>query len=244
VKLALRTALERDPAKLRNYLSEIIALSNGERDALGFLPNSAYEDAIAQKRLIAMLAEDENGKIVFVGYILHGGVFPHARVQQVCTKPDWRRHKVASALIDALICDLERAGFLTVKAKVASDLAHAQAFYERHGFEAVSSKAGGSTRDRTIVVRVRNLATPHLFSTVPATIDFSFPKRFGTEASFYTFDLNVLFDLVKNRERHDSACALFGAALDHRIRLGVTSEFINELRRTSVGQQNDPVLHR
>lgn len=118
------------------------------------------------------------------------------------------------------MCDLERAGFLTVKAKVASDLAHAQAFYEKHGFETVTSKAGGNTRARTIVVRVRNLATPHLFSADPSTIDLGFPKRFGTEASsFYTFDLNVFFDLVKNRQRHNSACALFGAALDHRIRL-------------------------
>jgi len=189
-----------------------------------------------------MLAEDEEGQSVIVGYILHGGVFPHARVQQVCTKPGWRRHKVASALVDALICDLERAGFLTVKAKVASDLAHAQAFYERHGFEPVASKAGGSTRGRTIVFRVRNLATPHLFSTTPTTIDLGLPKRFGTEASFYTFDLNVLFDLVKNRQRHDSACALFGAALDHRIRLGIAAEFISELRRTSAGQQTDPIL--
>nr|WP_279587930.1 GNAT family N-acetyltransferase [Sphingomonas vulcanisoli] len=238
----MRTTLERDPAELKSRLSEIIALSNGEKEALGFLPNSAYEEAIAQKRLFAMLAEDDDGQSAVVGYILHGGVFPHARVQQVCTKPDWRRHKVASALIDALVSDLERAGFLTVKAKVADDLAHAQAFYEQHGFEAVTSKAGGNTRGRTIIIRVRNLATPHLFSVAPATIDLGLPKRFGNEASFYTFDLNVFFDLVKNRQRHDAACALFGAALDHRIRLGIASEFITELRRTSIGQKNDPVL--
>ncbi|WP_122927905.1 GNAT family N-acetyltransferase [Sphingobium sp. LF-16] len=242
MKLMLRTVIERSPTNLKRHLNEIIALSNGEKEALGFLPNAAYEDAIVQKRLFAMLADDDRGESVVVGYILHGGVFPHARVQQVCTKPDWRRHKVASALIDALVADLERAGFLTLKANVADDLPHAQAFYERQGFEAVSSKAGGSARGRTIVVRVRNLATPNLFSTVPAMIDLGLPKRFGTEASFYTFDLNVLFDLVRNRQRHESACALFGAALDHRIRLGIAAEFINELRRTSVNQGSDPVL--
>lgn len=145
-------------------------------------------------------------------------------------------------LIDALVSDLERAGFLTVKAKVADDLSHAQEFYGRHGFEALSSKPGGITRGRTIVVRVRNLDTPHLFSVTPTTINLGLPERFGTEASFYTFDLNVFFDLVKNRQRHDAACALFGAALDHRIRLGVAPEFISELRRNSTGQQHDPVL--
>ncbi|MBX9859246.1 MAG: GNAT family N-acetyltransferase [Sphingomonas sp.] len=241
MKLASRTAFERDPFKLKSYLGDIIALSNGEREALGFLSGGAYQDAISQKRLFAMVAEDEAGQTRVVGYILHGGIFPHARVQQVCVKSDWRRHKIASALMDALISDLERAGFLTVKAKVAGDLAHAQAFYERHGFHAVSSTAGGSTRGRTIVVRVRNLATPHLFSSQPI-VQIGLPHRFGAEASFYTFDLNVFFDLVRNRERHDSACALFGAALDHRIRLGVAPEFVNELRRTSRGQHNDPVL--
>ncbi len=119
MKLALRTYLERDPAKLKCHLGEIIALSNDEREALGFLPNAAYVDAIAQKRLVAMLAEGDDGQSSVAGYILHGGIFPHARVQQICTKPEWRRHKVASALIDALVSDLERAGFLTVKAKVA-----------------------------------------------------------------------------------------------------------------------------
>ena len=44
------------------HLSQIIALSNGEREALGFLPNAAYQDAIAQKRLLAILAEDDDGE--------------------------------------------------------------------------------------------------------------------------------------------------------------------------------------
>lgn len=224
------------------YLAEIIALSNGEKEALGFLPNAAYAEAIAQKRLMAMLVKDQAGQSTLAGYILHGGIFPHARVQQVCTKPEWRRRKVASALIDALVSDLERAGFLTVKAKVASDLPHAQAFYGRHGFEALVSKPGGNARGRTIVVRVRDLDTPHLFSDTASPLHLPLPKRFGKEAPFYTFDLNVFFDLVKNRQRHAAACSLFAAALDHRIRLGIAPEFIEELRRTTTGHQNDPVL--
>jgi GNAT superfamily N-acetyltransferase len=224
------------------YLTEIITLSNGEKEALGFLPNTAYEEAIAQKRLIAMLAEEQDGRNTLAGYILYGGIFPHARVQQVCTRPEWRRRRVASALIDALVSDLERAGFLTVKARVASDLPHAQAFYAQHGFEALASKPGGNARGRTIIVRVHDLDTPHLFSDTASLLHLPLPKRFGKEAPFYTFDLNVFFDLVKNRQRHAAACALFAAALDHRIRLGIAPEFIEELRRTTTGHQNDPVL--
>ena len=62
MKLASRTVLEKDPTRLMLHLSQIIALSNGEREALGFLPNAAYQDAIAQKRLLAILAEDDDGE--------------------------------------------------------------------------------------------------------------------------------------------------------------------------------------
>lgn len=236
-----RTFIEKSPTNLKPHLSAIIALSNSEREALGFLTNAAYSDAIDQKRLRAMLIEGEEGEISLVGYILHGGVFPHARVQQVCVRPEWRMRRVASALMDALVSDLERAGFSTIKAKVADNLPHAQAFYERHGFEAALTKPGGSARGRTIIIRVRNLETPHLFSASPMAFGLGLPS-FGTEPAFYTFDLNVLFDLVRNRNRHQAACALFAAALDHRIRLGIAAEFIEELRHTSHNQNNDPVL--
>lgn len=75
VKLALRTAIEREPAKLKSRLSEIIVLSNGEREALGFLPNAAYGDAIAQKRLFAILADNEDGESAVVGYICMAAYF-------------------------------------------------------------------------------------------------------------------------------------------------------------------------
>lgn len=236
------TVIERESANLLPRMPEIIALANGEKEALGFLSHSAYEDAIKRKRLMAMLVSGDAGQPTVVGFILRSGVYPDACVQQVCVRQDWRRRGVASALVNALVSDLERVGFLTVKAKVASDLPHAQAFYERQGFEAAITKAGGRARGRTIIWRVRNLDTPHLFSDARNTPSFGLPKRFGNEAPFYTFDLNVFFDLVKERGRHEAACALFGAALGHRIRLIIASEFIEELRRTSTGPSNDPIL--
>jgi len=236
-----RTFIEKSPINLRQHFSAIIALSNSEREALGFLTNAAYSDAIDQKRLQAMLVEGDEGEVSLIGYILHGGVFPHARIQQVCVQPEWRKRRIASALMDSLVSDAERAGFSTIKAKVADDLPYAQAFYAKHGFEEALSKPGGNTRGRIIVTRVRNLDTPSLFSTSSMPITLGLPS-FGAEPSFYTFDLNVLFDLVKNRNRHQAACALFAAALDHRIRLGIAAEFIDELRRTSHNQNNDPVL--
>ncbi|WP_315761869.1 GNAT family N-acetyltransferase [Sphingomonas sp. Y38-1Y] len=236
-----RTFIVKDPEQLRQHLSGIILLSNSEREALGFLTPAAYSDAIDQKRLRVMLSEDADGTVSLVGYIFHGGVYPHARVQQICVQPQWRKRKIASALMDSLVSDMERLGFSTIKAKVADNLPHAHSFYARHGFEEALSKPGGTARGRTIVIRVRNLDTPHLFSTPPTAISTGLPT-FGAEPAFYTFDLNVLFDLVKNRDRHQAACSLFAAALDHRVRLGIAPEFIDELKRTSHDQNNDPVL--
>ena len=58
----------------------------------------------------------------------------------------------------------------------------------------------------------------------------------------YAIDLNVYFDVIKDRPRKHEAETLFGAALGHEIRIVVTSEFAAELERTSKGQKNDPVL--
>lgn len=241
-KVRPRTIIERNPESLLSYFDDLINLSDNERNALGFLPRAAYQEAIAQKRLIAMLAIDDNQHRSLVGYLLHGGVFPHARVQQICTHPEWRRHKIASALIDAFVSDLERAGFSTVKAKVADDLTYAQSFYASQGFKTTSLLPGGASRGRTIHVRVRNLDTPDLFSHDATKNSPSFGQRRSNELPSYSFDLNVLFDLIKTRERYENACVLFSAAFDHRIRLAIAPEFITELQRNSKDKSNDVVL--
>jgi len=55
------TVIERESANLLPWMPEIIALANGEKEALGFLSHSAYEDAIKRKRLMAMLVSGDAG---------------------------------------------------------------------------------------------------------------------------------------------------------------------------------------
>src|SRR6266496_2814284 len=88
---------ETDPAALLQHLNAIRALADSDKEALGFLPEAAYRDAIVQRRLIAMLAR-ENGTSHVAGFILFSGVFPNARIQAVAVRPDHRRGGVASAL--------------------------------------------------------------------------------------------------------------------------------------------------
>lgn len=240
--------LETDPRLLLEHVSGIRSLADTEKEALGFLPEAAYRDAITQRRLFAMFAR-RTDSVELAGFILFSGVFPHARVQQVAVASLFRRSGIASTLVNALVSHLESRGYLNVTAAVASDLVGPQAFYEKKGFIARRVRDGGAARQRTIVLRSKELDTASLFSLMapPATGDDQFanlrlrsPGAF--EAPLYAIDLNVLFDLIKQRARSVIANRLFGAALAHRVRLAVAPEFVVELERTSHGEALDSTL--
>lgn len=239
---------ETDPATLLQHLDAIRTLADSDKEALGFLPEAAYRDAIMQRRLIAMLARGD-GDTQLAGFILFSGVFPNARIQAVAVRPDHRRGGVASALVSALVSSLESRGYIAVTAAVASNLAGAQAFYKSRGFVARRVRDGGQARQRTIVLRSRELDTANFFTLMapPAvsgqgTANLGLRPRSAFEAPLYVIDLNVLFDLTKQRARSPIANRVFGAGLAHQVRLAVASEFIAELERTSTDPSSDVTL--
>jgi ribosomal protein S18 acetylase RimI-like enzyme len=118
---------EKGPGALVPMLPQIVALANGEKEALGFIPEAAYRDAIERRRLIAMCTPVDGSSIV-TGFILFSGVFPNARVQQIVVAVDHRRMGVASALLNETVSQLESLGYLTLTAAVASDLPAAKRF--------------------------------------------------------------------------------------------------------------------
>src|SRR5438105_4961066 len=85
---------ETEPAVLLQHLTAVRALADSDKEALGFLPEAAYRDAIMQKRLRVMLGR-ENGTSHVAGFILFSGVFPNARIQAVAVSPEHRRSGVA-----------------------------------------------------------------------------------------------------------------------------------------------------
>src|SRR5580698_6630897 len=90
---------ERETRTLLQRVQQIRALADGEKEALGFLPEAAYSDAIEHGRLVAMIAQVGDSSEL-AGFILFSGVFPNARVQQIVVSPSHRRAHVASALIN------------------------------------------------------------------------------------------------------------------------------------------------
>jgi GNAT superfamily N-acetyltransferase len=241
---------ESDPAKLLGQLARIRSLADSNKESLGFLPEAAYREAIEKRRLIAMCTSND-GESEVVGFILFGGVFPNARIQQVAVAERHQRTGVASALINLVVSQLEMRGYLSITAAIASDLTAAQAFYERNGFIARLWRPGGQARNRTIVVRARDLATESLLSIFGQSnahsqnvIDLGLKRRGASRAPLYAIDLNVMFDVVKAKSRPRSSLAesLIGAAFRHQIRLAVAPEFVVELDRTSRDEDADPIL--
>ncbi|WP_348931106.1 GNAT family N-acetyltransferase [Aquabacter sp. CN5-332] len=230
---------------MTSILREIQALADSERNALGFLPGVAFEEAIGRQRLIAAMAEN-SGVRTFAGYLLYSGVFPNAKIQQIAAVPKFRKKGAAAALMTALVSELERLGFMSIRADIASDLPAALTFYARHGFERVRERAGGQVRNRTIVIHSRWLESDNLFTLASVkpepSVELGFRHRDPGKIPVFAFDLNVYFDLVRERDQSNRARRLFGEALGHSIRLAVADEFVMELRKTSKGTSADPVL--
>ena len=214
---------------------------------MGFLPPSAFRDACIQRRLIAAIETNARGPVV-VGYLLFGGLYPRARIYQVGVASGHRRSGVASRLLNVLVSRLEAAGYLSLSARVAKDLTHAIAFYSSNGFALTKEVAGGSSRDRRLLVVDRRLKTNDLLSVLDVNqsqsdlLALALRSSASGDMPFYVIDLNVLFDLIRERSRSRDARRLFGAALAHRIRLVVSPEFLVELRRTTLAHAQDPVL--
>lgn len=214
-----------------------------DRKALGFLPPNAYRQAAEQGKLF--IAVDAAG--VFLGHLMFGGVFPYGKVLQIFTRPESRKQGVAQALINELVNYGCERSYLSLSAKVASDLSEANDFYERMGFHIVSTLPGGKTRDRLLYRRVRDLNTPSLFDLMapkelnrPPSLGIS--ENYSTVIPIYAVDLNVLFDVSKQRRRGEEAGMVVNAGFSNDIRLVITQEFIKELERTTDQFPNDPYL--
>jgi predicted nucleic acid-binding protein/ribosomal protein S18 acetylase RimI-like enzyme len=241
-----RYLIRRDFADIFPFLDAIRAQADSERDALGFLPESAYAEAARQRKLILLISQ-EGPQSSYAGHLLFGGIFPVLRVRQIAVRAKSRKKGQATTLLRALIAQGEKEGYLSVVANVATDLVGANSFYEKNGFLSVRLKAGGKTRNRTINVRILQLQTPSLISLMvgphpPKTIEILQPKKRSPDVPIYAIDLNVFYDAIRNRARSDDAGAVFEAALSHQIRIAASQEFILELQKTSHNPGNDPVL--
>ena len=233
--------IESAQQEVLTFVGEVQCAADGEKEALGFMPAVAYGEAARKGEITLVLQETPEGA-KYAGHVWVSGTYPHARVVQLCVHRDFRGNRLSSRLLRAAIQAAEDWGYLTIKANVADNLSAANRVYEHHGFEHAQTKAGGKTRGRKIHVRVRELSTPTLFTYRPTrSAVVSELGALPEDKPLYLLDLNVFFDATRKRRATDAAGKIVAAALNNGVRLAVTTEFIKELERTSIGK-NDPVL--
>jgi GNAT superfamily N-acetyltransferase len=147
LRLAETVSSRRAEIRIKTRVDEIAPFvelvqrrADTERDALGFLPHTAYEEAAIQGKLWIATVRDQEAE-TYVGHLLFGGAFPTIRVFQLFVDKAYRRCGVGSALVGHLVADAEAHNYLGITAKVADDL-EANQFWERKGFLVVRSKLG------------------------------------------------------------------------------------------------------
>lgn len=209
-----------------------------QRDALGFLPRSAYVEAAAQGKLYIATVGDGRAES-YAGHLLFGGRFPHLKIFQVYVEPALQGKSVGHQLVEHLARYGEHHSYLTMSARVAGDLP-ANQFWERAGFLTVRTEDGGITTGRRINIRQRELRTPTLFNNEDDRSETDILPPL--EHPIYVLDVNVFLDIVKDRERADAARRLLTAALSGVLRLFATAEFIHELTRAAKEPDSDPIL--
>jgi len=237
-----RIVVKRRCDELVPLIQHVKAHADAARHSLGFLPEQVYQEAAFQQKILVAVADCGSGE-EYGGHLLFGGTFPHLKIFQIYVAPAYRRGGIATLLIDALVREAEAFGYLSISARVAQDLNEANRFWQKNGFLIARSRLGGASTGRTINVRVRELRTPNLFTVLgPAvTVDLRLEARLFQRHPTYALDLNVMFDLIRQRSNADSVSRIFNAALNQVFVLRVTEEFVNELRRSSFGDP-DPIL--
>ncbi len=236
----MKLRIYRHAADVGRYSNLVQQQGDSERDVLGFLPRSAYSEAAAQGKLYVATAEVAGGEH-YAGHLLYGGRFPHLRVFQLYTLPQFRGRHIGRQLIDTFVSDAESQNYITISARVAADLA-ANEFWERMGFKTIRTVAGGTTTGRQINVRQRELDTPTLFSIPEMKRVTKLPRHGRNERPIFALDVNVFLDVIKDRPRAEYARRLITASMSGMLRLFVAREFVNELARAARQQDPDPVV--
>jgi GNAT superfamily N-acetyltransferase/predicted nucleic acid-binding protein len=229
------------PADVLFFVPEVRQYADTDKDALGFLPSSVYDEA-AQSRKLLIAVAPRQGLNVYAGHLLFGGRFPHAKIYQIFVVPTYRDKGVARALIAELVEITENLSYLSVAARVAADLP-VNAFWDRMSFGITGVRAGGLSRKRMTNLRVMQLNTRTLFSPIADYAhDLGLVDRLAIREPVFVIDLNVFWDVVRQRPRSSYAGQVVAAAFHQLVHVVVTSEFVKELGRTSRPDSTDPAL--
>jgi len=99
-----------EPLEVSRWAKTARLAADGEKDALGFLPEQAYVDAADQGNLIVATVRKGDSDS-YVGHLLYGGVFPNARIHQVHVAKEFRKLGYGRMLVEEIVRKMERFSF-------------------------------------------------------------------------------------------------------------------------------------
>jgi GNAT superfamily N-acetyltransferase len=223
------------------FLPQMIEAADLNRNALGFFAESVYLEYAQKDRLLILIQNIENTK-VYAGHLLYSLRYPRASVRQMYTQPALRRKGCAERLLNHLVNTLTKGSFISIYARVGEDMVESNQFWNKQHFYVQDIQPGGKTRNRKIIVRIRELPSPQLFpsSGISSHNPLGLPAT-APDIPLFLLDLNVLFDLRPRRARNSDAISLFRAQQMNFCRLAISTEISEELRRTAHEGKTDPM---
>ena len=141
---------------LSRLLPDITTLATNVNSALGLPVQSTIRDTIEKNRLIA-LVDETSPNLELAGYVLWGGIFPNAKIQQIELVKAYRRPEAGVALVTELVQYLEKLRFVTIQADVAEDMTTDLAFYKQNDFYRLRITNGDDVGGRRKITLIREL---------------------------------------------------------------------------------------
>lgn len=223
--------------QVADYVSQVSAIADQNKDAFGFLSASAYEQMASKGQLWVVLNNAKELK----GYLMFGGTMPTLKVFQAYVCKSVRGHGVGKQLIDTLKEYAREKSYHSIVAKVASDLP-ANNFWERMGFSIYRQIKGGETTRRIINIRGYPFDDNDLFGRLVKEPTGIQPIGPVLERPVYAIDLNLLLDVFKARPGYQKVIKIMQDGFQGKFSICITPEFKKELERQSSNFSDDPML--
>lgn len=234
--MATHTIILKSPKDVSKHWQTIKTVTDANREAFGFNPAGAYQEAIARGKL--WVAVDEKGK--YLGHLMHGGKpSKELRIFQIYVDPGSRGGGVAKVLIDALATYGEELACLNLRADVAQDLSSAVKFWQSLGFCALAPRRKKNTTGREVLIFYKRLSTPSLLPSDDLPLSIA-TRSYRDSVDSYVIDLNIFLSLLKKRTNEELIAQIMQAALAGEFSLFVTPEFQTELSRER--RNPDPIF--
>ncbi|EPC03238.1 hypothetical protein L861_23295 [Litchfieldella anticariensis FP35 = DSM 16096] len=220
-----------------SYVGEVSSIADKNKNSFGFLSASVYEQMASKGRLWVAVNKEKDLK----GYLIFGGTMPTLKVFQIYVCDSVKGCGVGRLLINYLKEYATKNHYHTISARVASDLP-ANTFWEKVGFAIHRQVKGGEATKRTINIRGCSLESNDLLGGLVDDPSSLTPSRPILIRPVYALDLNLLLDIVKQRQGHEKVTRIMKVGFQGGFSICITPEFKRELERQSANFPTDPVL--